>query len=356
MARFTFDPARGLLLSTILCLSACQFDNTADTTQRRSLVEQSNSELTAGESIHGELTTQSPLNAKDGSHYQSHRIELESGHIISLAAEGSFTAQLSLYNDQNTLLASDSPLRFRIDNSGQYAVVVSGASADSYGPYTLSSSTTALAEVGLQIPGTTAGWLQPGVARSYILMLDRDSAYKIDVTSEDFDPVLTISDSQGYYSENDDVGEQDVSASISNLFSRGEYDLMVSAHQGASGMYHVTISPLELTTPGSRILTPGSEITSWISRTTPADSYSLEIKEAGSYLLDMKSIAIDPLLRIDGPDGFHYEDDDSGDGYNARIIRSLEPGQYQVQAGKTEGEDPASNEGLYTLVIHRLRP
>lgn len=314
-----------------------------------SVVDASADSLVLGEPQRGELTTQSPLNVKDGSRYQTYSLSLEAGSIIEVEVSGSFEGVLSLYDDENTLLMVDSPLGFRAEEGGDYAVVVSGDSADSYGPFRVSYRSVALNDTGeLVTPGTINGWLQ-SEPRTYTLTVDEPVAYRIDVASSDFDSVLALLGPNGYYKENDDGGT-DRNASIGDMFEPGEYTLTVGSYGGESGLYAIEISILDIEISDTDTLTVGSEITGWMR--SGSDSYSLTIEEEGEYQVDMQSTSFDSVVVIDGPDEFYCEDDDGGEDYNSRIVETMKPGTYQVHANSHE--ESRVDGGIYSLSVQRL--
>lgn len=310
-----------------------------------SIVSASDSKLVIGERTRGELTTQSPLNVKDGSRYQSYRLSLQEGDLVEIEVDGSVEGLVSLYDDQNELLISASPLRFRADEAGDYAVVVSGATADSYGPFNVRSSSIELNDSGeLTVPGATTGWLQME-PRTYNLTVETAGAYQIDMVSDDFDTMLVLEGPNGYHTEDDDGG-MDYNASLGDMLQAGEYTLTATSYEPAAGLYTIEISSLNIEFTDTDTLEVNSEITGWM-RSGP-DSYSLTIAEEGVYRIDMQSSSLDSVLTVEGPDGFYAEDDDGGDNYNSRLTETLKPGVYQVTAGSYE-----ENGGIYSLSVQR---
>ncbi|KFN51494.1 hypothetical protein [Arenimonas composti] len=76
-----------------------------------------------------------------------------------------------------------------------------------------------------------------------------------------------------------------------------------------------------------------------------SDSQTLRLKvvEAGRYRIDLMSGEFDPVLRLRG-NGVALEDDDGGDGTDARINAWLQPGEYTLEVARIGDSD-----GLYRL-------
>ena len=83
-----------------------------------------------------------------------------------------------------------------------------------------------------------------------------------------------------------------------------------------------------------------------LTRNGNANTYTLNVAEAGLYEILMTSDELDTVLKLNGG-AVSAEDDDSGGGTNSRITVQLEPGTYQVTA--TALDDPA--EGAYDLNV-----
>ncbi|MGB1464955.1 MAG: hypothetical protein ACPG8O_01230, partial [Alcanivorax nanhaiticus] len=63
------------------------------------------------------------------------------------------------------------------------------------------------------------------------------------------------------------------------------------------------------------------------------------------------SLSLDSLLVIEGPEGFYAEDDDGGEDYNSRIVETLKPGSYRVNAHRHPESEAHS--GVYSLYARR---
>jgi hypothetical protein len=82
------------------------------------------------------------------------------------------------------------------------------------------------------------------------------------------------------------------------------------------------------------------------------DLYKFTVTTAGDHIIDTKG-PTDVVMRLFGPDSqtnVIAEDDDSGQGFNARIAASLTPGQYYAQV---RHYNRAGGRGDYTIRVRR---
>jgi hypothetical protein len=120
---------------------------------------------------------------------------------------------------------------------------------------------------------------------------------------------------------------------------------------GVSGSSPSTFGPFQLSlekvTPrNSGALELDQSVFGLLTRNGNANTYTLNVAEAGLYEILMTSDELDTVLKLNGG-AVSAEDDDSGGGTNSRITVQLEPGTYQVTA--TALDDPA--EGAYDLNV-----
>lgn len=310
-----------------------------------SLISSADQRLELGQRSRGELTTQSSLNPKDGSRFETFVMSLDEGELLEINLDGSLAGVISLYNDQDELVQTGAPLRYRAEDGGEYVVVVSGADATSYGPFNVATSTIELNQTSTLVGvSSAAGWMQ-GEEDVYTLTIEEAGAYQIDMRSDEFDTLMKLSGPNGYYAENDDGGD-DYNARIGDLLEPGEYELKAGSYEASSGLYNVEVTKLDIEIDENRDITAPATINGWMR--TDSDVYTLTIEEGGVYQIDMRSDTLDSVLKLEGPDGDVFEDDDGGDNYNSRIQQSLKPGTYYLTASSYE-----DNGGLYTLTINR---
>ncbi|TDK26238.1 hypothetical protein E2F46_06480 [Luteimonas aestuarii] len=123
----------------------------------------------------------------------------------------------------------------------------------------------------------------------------------------------------------------------------GRYEVAVSgAGARAFGPFRLEAKALEVHR-GDGALRPGSEIVDFLR--SDGKTYRLDIRQAGYYVIDMRSTDIDSMLELSG-NGVSANDDDGGDGLNSRLRVPLEPGTYTLRA-KSIGD--AS--GMFELAI-----
>jgi serine protease Do len=78
------------------------------------------------------------------------------------------------------------------------------------------------------------------------------------------------------------------------------------------------------------------------------DVYEFTLTTAGTVQIDMGSTELDTYLGLfDATGPFIAEDDNSGGGTNAQIVRQLNAGRYRVWANTTTG----ATSGAYTLTV-----
>jgi hypothetical protein len=205
--------------------------------------------------------------------------------------------------------------------------------------------------------------------------VDEPTRVQIDLTSEDFDPfliltnrnldILALDDDSGEGSNsrmwrNLPTGEYYLWATTVTAGELGDFQISVRELQGASCDESVGALALpdtvagELTTASCLMVADGSF----------ADPWLLEISETGTIQADLLSTDFDPFLFVtDMEDEWIVWDNDSGEGSNARLTVELEPGSYRVWANtlstaemgtyelrvQLEGEEAAPH-------IHRLSP
>lgn len=305
--------------------------------------------LQLGESLRGELTTQSSLNRKDGSRFSNYILPLETDKLVEIELQGSLDGVLSLYDGRDELLATAPLLRYRVEQPGDYTLVISGQDADSYGPFDVISREVELSDTDqLTVPAEISSWLQRNNANHYTLTIDEAGFYQIDMKSDDIDAFMALRGPNGFQTEDDDGGDS-LNARIREYLEPGEYQLTASSYDDEAGFYTLAVisrdaadmerqnqaGTLEIDQPVSAWLTADKE-----------DVYQVTLAEAGTYQIDMISNDIDAYLELEGG-GFYSSDDDGGEDLNARIHSYLEAGEYRVIARSFE----ESAEGSYQLTL-----
>jgi hypothetical protein len=305
--------------------------------------------LTFEERLRGEITSASELNGNDGSHFQRYAISLEENEIVEISLSGALQGVVALYDDQLQLLDNASNVRHRVEQSGDYIVVVSGADAHSYGPFSVAARAVELTDADTVVVGEPIdSWLQ-GLGREITLNIEEAGLYQLEMRSDDFDAYLEIEGPNGYAREDDDSAG-DLDARIADFLEPGEYTLTArSAYGDGDGIYTLSVEPHELPGDGELhndgALTPDDSLNGWYSGQDLG--YQVEVEDAGMYQIDMRSSDIDSYLILEGPNGYYREDDDSAGNLDASIADFLAPGEYQLTARTAYGE----SSGMFTLTM-----
>ena len=233
------------------------------------------------EPLRGEITLASELNGNDGSRFVRYAISLEEDEIVEISLDGALEGVVALYDDQLQLLDNAPVVRHRIEESGDYVVVVSGADAYSYGPFTIDSRSVELTDADTVTIGEPFdSWLQ-GDADEIALNIEEAGLYQLEMRSDDFDPYLAIEGPNGYTREDDDSAG-DLDARIADFFEPGEYTLTArSAYDDGNGVYTLLVAPHELPGDGELrndgSLTADGSLSGWYSGEPLI--YQLELEE-----------------------------------------------------------------------------
>ncbi|PMR74322.1 hypothetical protein [Billgrantia endophytica] len=298
-----------------------------------------------GERHRGEITSRSELNGKDGSRFSRYILPLEEGALVEIELGGPLHGRLALYDDRDRLLASTytgsyhldpsqpSALRRRIDESGDYTLVVSGNDQHSYGPFDITSRGMELTTGdALEVPSRADGWLQDG-ADTYTLTIEESGLYQVEMRSGDIDAYLVLEGPHGYHREDDDSGGN-LDARIADFLEPGEYQLTArSAYGQDSGLYTLTVDPHALA-DGASLRNSGElafdePLHGWLNG--QGLEYQLTLDTSAMVTIDMLSSDFDAFLELRG-EGVFISDDDGGEGLDARIRHHLGPGSYTLTA------------------------
>src|SRR5690606_411567 len=145
----------------------------------------------------------------------------------------------------------------------------------------------------------------------------------------------------------DDDGGEGTDARLSVLLDPGTYTLTVGGWGGSGqGLYRLAVDSRPVPTglnQGGRIRADGSELQGAFQGTPLR--YQFNLRDRRLVTADMRSADFDSLLVLRGEGVEHY-DDDGGDGFDARLVRVLEPGDYTIEAGAA-----TSGSGLFTLAV-----
>lgn len=327
-----------LLSGALLGLSGCQTMPGSATAQTLPLIE-------PGKQVRGELTTANAMNFNDGSRHAIYPINVREGEFYKVELTGNLTGLLAVFNEHEELVASGTTVHFKAEKTGRYRVAVNGQSGNSYGPFSLNVSRLDMeTNQALALGREIDAWLPQNDSGLHLLNLAEAGFYQIDLKSGDFDTLLLVTGPGGFRAEDDDGGE-DTNSRLNDELQPGQYQVRVNAYGGGSGIYNLEVNRLELST--NRELAVPARVAGFLRNA--ADAYTLQIEQAGEYVIEMRSSALDSYLRLDGPNDFSVEDDDSAGNLDARISQRLQPGVYRLSASSFDD----SGSGSYTLTVQR---
>lgn len=303
--------------------------------------------LALGQQVRGEITSADLVNWRDGSRSELYAIDLATDQGVRFSVEGPLSAQLTLFRDGHVIQSSadgrdEASLAVRAGQAGRYVLAVSGRDAGSYGPFTLVATPMQVYAGGDMTAGSTiTDWAR--APRSIPLRITEDGVYRIRMSSEDFDTVLSL-EGQGLALRSDDAD-----GSNSMLIARlapGRYTLGASGFQDRiEGQYELSVAAHELPRgvedASDGELVPGTPVTALYQGRPVA--YRLRVDGRSLLELAMRSDEIDSGLVLEG-NGVALSDDDSGNGRDARIATVLQPGDYTVRASAYD-----EGAGVFTL-------
>lgn len=312
--------------------------------------------LAVGDSVSGEITSSSRLNYNDGSRHQGYRVTLKSGQAVALELGGALDGQLSVFDGQSLLASASSrgyegeagtsevSLAFKAPKDGTYLVAVNSAGADAFGPFKLKSSqVTPYDGKPLGAGSEAIDWLM-GDKQDYTLKVDKAGIYTIAMESGALDAYLHLS-GHGIDIEDDDGGGN-LNARIRAYLEPGDYTIGTSSLNSSTGAFKlkVALTPVDK----DLIIRDGSALV--IGRTAQGmvdsrgrRSFVLDLDAACHLQFDAIADNFDSVLRISGP-GIDAEDDDGGNGTNARLVLQLGPGRYTVTVSSF-----GSQQGVFEL-------
>ena len=268
----------------------------------------------------------------------------------------------------NGQLAADLP-------AGVYSIVAS--TADAAGNYAIGYRFTARDLPACPAPAALeAGYIgrltdqscrgpngQP--ADFYQFTTPEDGVTALTMTSQWLDSVLSIEDAEGNVRRRDDnsLGQSD--ARLVQFLPGKTYRVAARGADGTpTGYYEIRryfapgerpagCKPLRTVAPGDAVDAQLNFTACQFPDDTFADVYRLDLPETAAIQLALDSNEFDGyLLVLDTMGNIVAEDDDSGDGLNAALTTTLEPGSYFVVAKPVENNAV----GAYRLTVAAPAP
>lgn len=221
---------------------------------------------------------------------------------------------------------------FGRDDTGQYRLSVSGfVGAPSQGPG---------GGIPIEVGQTIDAYLTDGQRQTFVLEIATPQQVRIDHMRGDdrnIDPYLILNDQYGNEIESDDDGGDGFNSRITRFLQPGRY-LITARDFGSndSGAFRLSVTGLG----GGQVqqgipIQVGQSVDSFINNGS-VQRYILNVSSGQPVRIDVERGAdssIDPYLVLGDRYGNEIEtDDDGGSGFNSRINRYLEPGEYTIIA------------------------
>ncbi|MDR1373559.1 MAG: PPC domain-containing protein, partial [Treponema sp.] len=181
-------------------------------------------------------------------------------------------------------------------------------------------------------------------------------------TSGDIDTIMELYEAEGSQLDEDDDGGDGANARIDYPLEEGkQYLAMVRAYSSETGAYRFRVQLMEI---GDAAMEPNdtreqafavdlnTEISGYFQSPSDEDWYRVEIPAEGSQLTAYTNGRIDTLITVYDGDGKEIAgDDDSGDGYNAKVSVLVSGGSFYIRVRSYEEE-----RGDYTFQVQLREP
>lgn len=120
--------------AAILLLAACGGGGSAGSDEPRPLA--------VGDEVRGEITSAARINMNDGSRSVAYEIDLAEGAVVEFELDAPLSGRLTLLENgvpvrQGATTSAGEALSYHAAAAGRRMLVVSGSSADAYGPFKL---------------------------------------------------------------------------------------------------------------------------------------------------------------------------------------------------------------------------
>lgn len=235
-----------------------------------------------------------------------------------------------------------------MENGGEIILVAAPLSSGTTGAYRVVARTLP-APTGIEVGQTVEGNLS-GAGDRYELSGTAGTRVAIDLKSYDFDAYLTLVDSEGNESTDDDGGAEGYNSRLHYQFDTDEtVTITASALSSDSGRYQLIVSELS----NEADLRETGQLTGDSPRGYDGTRYARhEIEgQAGETLtVELNSSSFDPVLYVSNPDGSNLvRDDDGGNDNNSLAVATLpETGTYVIYVTSF-----GDSMGSYELVVYR---
>ena len=343
--------------------------------------------ITDGEEVTGDLTADDPM--------QEYSFSVAARDLVTVTVDSAvFDPMLSIIDTADgrvevSVTGEDGSANINdlvIFNEGDYLIRVESAD-ETIGAYALTLAITPAppvveddTEVTEETPDEAGDMLAYGESvdgeltedmpeRAFIFNAGEGDIVTISLTSESFDPVLALLDSEGREIDADDDSGTETDALIDNLTipAAGDYTIVASAFTDESelnvsttGPFTLALSgmisePIEFAAPGIQTIAYGEAVEGELTLSTPLNLYSFEAAAGDVVTIDATSETFDTYLILRDVIGEPLTaDDDGGEATNARINAYELPnaGTYIIVVESYDNvveETPAA--GAYTLTL-----
>lgn len=296
--------------------------------------------------VSGEITSRSGMNFNDGSHYQLYQITVQDKQRVGITLTGTVRGAMTVFHDGKVVArsrthyeGSDVAVAFRAEGGGSYQVAVNANAPETYGPFRLRAEVLKPHDGSPIINAGHVSDLLLESSQAYTLQVDTAGLYTIDLRSDVFDTLLAL-EGEGQDAENDDGGEGSDSR-LSLLLQPGRYTLNVSSlDEEENGAF--TLDVQRSNAPAAMVEQDGTTLPAPGSVFTTLDGegrrrFLLRLDAPKQVQLDAVSSQVDTVLRLVGGD-IDIEDDDGGNGTDARLQETLPAGHYTVDVSSVEGD------------------
>jgi hypothetical protein len=301
-----------------------------------------------------------PGDAKLGRYFDTYTLELNSGErIVATLTAPEFDAYLFLESPDGTEMEnddydeeSDALIDAIIDVSGTWKIKVSSYEEGEQGRYLLTVVRESLQELD-----SHDGVLEDGDPvsvkgehyDSYSVYLERNQRVVISMRSGQFDPFLVLNPPQGRRVVNDDY-HSEVESRLDYIAPvEGRYELFATSYAGDElGAYSLRVllgERMNVQEISGQIGSDDPQLEEY----GPYEIHPIVLEEGQRLILEMTSQQLDTLLMVEGPGGFHLENDDYNDQTSLSRIELYAPvaGKYSILTACYDG----GGEGSYTLRI-----
>lgn len=236
--------------------------------------------------------------------------------------------------------------------SGTVRVGATSFFEDETGSYVLSAQSATIDRV--RVGQTARGSTEDGDVL-FRLTGQSGQVVRLIAVSEEFDTTLELTGPAEEYLYSDDYGNSRNAQLIYRFATNG--DAMITVGGYGSGSFELVAEALQVSEfePGHR-LSPGDQVVAVLDEASltmdglPFQLFTLEGRRGDRITITMESATLDSYLRVVGPDGDVWEDDDGFGGSDAQISFSVaEAGVYEIFARTYWGDEA----GVYSLTVDR---